>query len=378
MTGDKLKGGGSGPKTIPMTSPLYLHPSDSPSLNVTQIIFDGTNYDMWAEAVKNGLDAKNKLGFIEGTVKKPSSSEEDDNLEVVAWRRCNAMLRAWLRNVIDPKLHPSITFSQSIEEIWEELRGRYSAGNAPRIHQLKSELNECKQGKETVVEYYTKLKIIWDELAKYSKIKDCNCGAAASIAKENEEEKVHQFLIGLDAKIYGQVRTNLLMDDPIVSLNRAYAIVLREESHSSVTQMKEERMDAAMTVKVNNGRDKGKYPRDEEDESDRPPPPRCNYCGKYYHTEENCYDKHGYDEVKARERGRGRRGRGSGSRGRGRGRGQHQAHAVTGVNKTEEQGTSNIPFTADEINRLKILLKTSPDGNEKLQGPDYEDDDWTR
>ncbi|XP_074271738.1 uncharacterized protein LOC141595671 [Silene latifolia] len=140
---DKLKGGMKGsPKTIPMTSPLYLHPSDNPSLNVTQIIFDGNNYDMWAEAVKKGLDAKNKLAFIEGKVKKPESDEEEDSIELVAWRQCNAMLRAWLRNVIDPKLHPNITFSQSIEDIWNELRERYSVGNAPRVHQLKGELNE--------------------------------------------------------------------------------------------------------------------------------------------------------------------------------------------------------------------------------------------
>ncbi|XP_074270986.1 uncharacterized protein LOC141594901 [Silene latifolia] len=324
MTGDKVKGGGSGPKTIPMASPLYLHPSDSPSLNVTQIIFDGTNYDMWAEAVKNGLDAKNKLGFIEGTVKKPSSSGDEDDLEAVAWRQCNAMLRAWLRNVIDPKLHPSITFTQPINEIWEELRGRYSAGNAPRVHQLK--------------------------------------------AKEKEEEKVHQFLMGLDAKLYGQIRTNLLMEEPIAQLNRVYALVLREERHASLTQVKEERFDVAMAMRNNGGKERGKYLRDDEEESDRPPPPRCTYCGKYYHTEDNCYDKHGYEEVKARERGRGRRGRGNGSRGRGRGRGHHQANAVTGTAKTEEQGNSNIPFTAEEIDRLMILVKTSPDGNDKIQG----------
>ncbi|XP_074264560.1 uncharacterized protein LOC141587041 [Silene latifolia] len=261
MTGDdaKSKGGESGPKTIPMTSPLYLHPSDSPSLNVTQIIFDGTNYDMWSDAVKNGLDAKNKLAFLEGKVKKPVSDEEEESLEGVAWRQCNAMLRSWLRNVIDPKLHPSITFAQPIEDVWEELRGRYSAGNAPRVHQLKGVLNECKQGQETVVEYYTKLKIIWDELAKYSKIKNCNCGAAVSIAKEKEEEKVHQFLMGLDAKLYGQVRTNLLMEDPIADLNRVYALVLREERHASFTKVKEERNDAAMSVKYHSGTGRNNY-----------------------------------------------------------------------------------------------------------------------
>ncbi|XP_074293847.1 uncharacterized protein LOC141621022 [Silene latifolia] len=144
-------------KNIPMSSPLYLHPSDSPSLSLTQIVFNGENYELWSDAVRNGLDAKNKLDIVEGTFKKPSGDEGEDNLESVAWRQCNTMLKAWLRNVIDPKLHASIAFIAPIAEIWAELKDRYSAGNAPRIHQLKGELNECKQGRESVVEYYTRL-----------------------------------------------------------------------------------------------------------------------------------------------------------------------------------------------------------------------------
>ncbi|XP_074313918.1 uncharacterized protein LOC141649118 [Silene latifolia] len=241
MTGDdKLKGQWSGPKTIPITSPLYLHPSDNPNLSVTQIIFNGNNYDMWAEAVKKGLDAKNKLAFIEGKVKQPESDGIEDIIELVAWRQCNAMLRVWLQNVIDPKLHPSITFSQPVDKVWEELCERYSAGNAPRVHLLKTELNECKQQeRETIVEYYTRLKTIWDELGNYSKVKNCTCGAAASITQEKEEEKVHQFLMGLDTKLYGNIRSNLLMEEPITSLTRAYALVLREERHTSLTKVKE-------------------------------------------------------------------------------------------------------------------------------------------
>ncbi|XP_074304267.1 uncharacterized protein LOC141638981 [Silene latifolia] len=236
-TDAKSIGNGSGPKTIPMTSPLYLHPSDSPNLNVMQTIFNGNNYNMWADAVKNGLDAKNKLAIIEGRIKKPENDGDEETLEQVAWRQCQAMIRAWLRNVIDPKLHPSIAFSQLVEKVWEELRDRYLAGNAARVHQLKNEfneLNECKQGRDSVVEYYTKLKTIWDELGNYSKAKTCTCGTAASIAKEKEEEKVHQFLMGLDSKLYGNIRTNLLMEDPISELNRVYALILREERHVSV------------------------------------------------------------------------------------------------------------------------------------------------
>ncbi|XP_074287812.1 uncharacterized protein LOC141612963 [Silene latifolia] len=114
MPGDDGKN--TKPKNIPSNSPLYLHPSDNPNLSLTQIIFNGDNYDLWAAAVKNGLDAKNKLAFVEGKVKKPSDVEGDD-IETVAWRQCNAMLKAWLRNVIDPKLHPSIAFESTVSEV---------------------------------------------------------------------------------------------------------------------------------------------------------------------------------------------------------------------------------------------------------------------
>ncbi|XP_074313614.1 uncharacterized protein LOC141648796 [Silene latifolia] len=273
MTGDdKSKGAMDGPKTIPKTSPLYLHPSESPNLNVPQIVFDGNNYDLWAAAVKNGLDAKNKLAFIESRIKKPVYDEEEETVESVAWRQCNAMIRAWLRNVIDPKLHSSITFTQPVDENWEELRGRYSAGNAPRVHQSKGDLNECKQGNDSVVEYYTRLRVIWDELANYSTVKACTCGAAASIAKEREEEKVHQFLMGLDSKLYGNIRTNLLMEDPIANIKRVYGLILREERHVSITKVKEEKVEAAMEARIpSTGRGRGGYHRTDIDE-DNPPP----------------------------------------------------------------------------------------------------------
>ncbi|XP_074303160.1 uncharacterized protein LOC141637545 [Silene latifolia] len=198
MPGDEGKG--SKTKLIPTTSPLYLHQSDSTSLMLTQIVFNGDNYDLWAPAVRNGLNAKNKLSFIEGKVKKPTVDDEED-VESVAWRQCNAMLKAWLRN-----------------------------------------------GRLIVLEYYTKLKTIWDELANYSKNTRCTCGAATEIAKEREEEKVHQFLMGLDNNLYGHIRSNLLMEDPIATLPRAYALVLREERHSNMTKGKEENNEAVMAA----------------------------------------------------------------------------------------------------------------------------------
>ncbi|XP_074304920.1 uncharacterized protein LOC141639766 [Silene latifolia] len=313
MTGRKVnenkgQGEGSGkPKTIPMSSPLYLHPFDSPGLMHTNTIFNGDNYDLWTDAVRNGLDAKNKLGLVEGKVKQPVVDEDDENnIEGVAWRQSNAMVKAWLRNVIDLKLHPSITFSGTVFEIWEEIREPFSAGNAPRVHQLKADLNECKQGDLSVVEYYTQLKMIWDELGSYSRVPKCTCGAAAALLKEREEEKVHQFLMGLNSVLYGNLPSNLLMEDSITTLSRAYSLMLREERHQAVTRIKEEKTEAAMSAKTpySNGVGRGNHGPLEQGEDG---PIQCTYCKRYYHDEEHFYWKHGFPNNGGRGRGRGGR-----------------------------------------------------------------------
>ena len=58
-----------------------------------------------------------------------------------------------------------------------------------------------------IISYYTKLKMMWDELSTYTKIPTCSCaactyGAAKEIAQQGEEEKVDQFPMGLDWDTY--------------------------------------------------------------------------------------------------------------------------------------------------------------------------------
>ena len=39
-----------------------------------------------------------------------------------------------------PKLHTSIVYAEAAYEMWENSHKRYSMANAPKIHQLKSQL----------------------------------------------------------------------------------------------------------------------------------------------------------------------------------------------------------------------------------------------
>ena len=51
---------------------------------------------------------------------------------------------------------------------------------------------------------------------------------------------MHRFLMGLDETVYGTVRSNLLTQDPLPSLNKVYSKLVQEECVRTVVCGKEE------------------------------------------------------------------------------------------------------------------------------------------
>ena len=75
-------------QTQNLGSIYYLHPSNSAITKLVSIIFDGTSYSDWKRSMMIGLDAKNKLCFIDGCLPKPDEGAKDER----AWKRCNNMI----------------------------------------------------------------------------------------------------------------------------------------------------------------------------------------------------------------------------------------------------------------------------------------------
>ncbi|KAK3030496.1 hypothetical protein RJ639_038802 [Escallonia herrerae] len=128
-----------------------------------------------------------------------------------------------------------------------DIKERFLVVNGPRIQQLKTELANCKQKGLTIVNYYGKVKMIWDELTNFEHMPTCKCGKCTCdlgsvLEKKREEEKVHQLLMGLDETIYGTVRSNLLAQDPLSNLNRVYSTLIQEERVKTIAREKEERV----------------------------------------------------------------------------------------------------------------------------------------
>ncbi|KAK4417314.1 hypothetical protein Salat_2557000 [Sesamum alatum] len=209
---DKKKGTTSGNDST-IASPYTLHPSDNPGMIISPVQLRGENYDEWARSMRNALRAKKKLGFIDGTVTRPS----DDSSEIEDWWMVNSMLVAWVFNTIEPSLRSTITYMENVKDLWEDLRQRFSIGNRPRVQQLKADIANCKQAGQAVVSYYGRLKMMWDELVSYEPIpvcqcSGCKCNITAELMKKQENERIHQFLMGLDDAVFGTVRSNTKFD----------------------------------------------------------------------------------------------------------------------------------------------------------------------
>lgn len=217
-------------KKIP--SPYVLSSSDNPGIAISPVQLTGENYAEWASELENALRAKRKFGFIDGTLPRPSA--ESDDLD--AWNTVNSMIIGWIRASITPKIRSTVTFTSDAHKLWGDLMQRFSIGNAVRAHQIRAKLAACKQDGMSVMDYFGKLSIRWEELLTYKPLPKCTCSALQNIVKEHEEERVHQFLMGLDEVRFRNVVTNIISMEPLPNLNNVYQRVVREERRLSSTR----------------------------------------------------------------------------------------------------------------------------------------------
>ncbi|CAM8925879.1 unnamed protein product [Rhodiola kirilowii] len=268
-------------------SPFYLHPSDHPGLSICPVTLKGDNYEEWTIAMKNAFCAKRKMGFLNGRISKPTDPDDEDD-----WYSVNSMLIGWIIQSIDPALRSSITYSSTVRELWSDLQQQFSVGNGPRILQIRSDIAQCRQQGQGVSVYFGKLKKLWDELVTYVPPRSCSCGnctcqISSHLSREREEERLHQFLMGLDDDPFSTLRSNIMAQDPLPTIKRAYALVIQEERHKTVIKSREPHTDAvAFAVQQPST----------EPSHNNTHKLQCTHCGKNGHAVTTCYRIHGYPE----------------------------------------------------------------------------------
>ena len=90
----------------------------------------------------------------------------------------------------------------------------------------------------SVSSYYTRFKVIWDELVNYKPIPLCSCGictcgSMVARVKYQEEECTMNFLMGLNES-FATVRGQILLMKPLPSLNQVFSLITQEEKQKRV------------------------------------------------------------------------------------------------------------------------------------------------
>lgn len=220
---------------VAYSDPYYPGSSDNSNTPLGSIIFNGGNYLNWSRSIRMALGAKNKLGFIDGNITKPSSDSED----LSKWIRNDYMIRCWLFASVTPSIADQMIFSESAKMFWDDLLERYGQSNAPQLYMIKKEVTGLLQNEMSVSEYYGKLKKYWDELnsldgfpvCECGTMEKCSCKVMKKIAERESKGKVIDFLMGLNPK-YDNTRGNILGMDPLPTVNKAFQILFQKAKGS--------------------------------------------------------------------------------------------------------------------------------------------------
>ncbi|RVW37165.1 hypothetical protein CK203_111757 [Vitis vinifera] len=145
------------------------------------------------------LNSKNKLGFVNGSIKAPS--EEIDPEGYATWSRCNDMVHSWIVNTLNPEIADS------------------------------RDIACLRQEQLSVSAYYTKLKGLWDELASYN---------AAAHGAQQDQQKLMQFLMGLNES-YSAIRGQILLMNPLLLSAKHTPLSLKKKSNASSLRRTQQR-----------------------------------------------------------------------------------------------------------------------------------------
>ena len=154
-----------------VSSPFFLHNGDHPGLILVSHHLTESNYNTWSRAMAMALTTKNKIGFVDGTI--PRAAETD--ILFNAWNRYNSMVTSWIINYVSKDIEDSLMYITTIVNILTDLRDHFQHNNASRVFQLKKHLIVFQQGALDINTYYTKFKVLREELKNFQPSLVCHC-----------------------------------------------------------------------------------------------------------------------------------------------------------------------------------------------------------
>ncbi|KAK6918108.1 Retrotransposon Copia-like, N-terminal [Dillenia turbinata] len=123
---------------------------DNPSLQISPVKLDGTNYLSWSRSCLLFIQARGLKGYVTGEKPKPAIIDSTYNQREAE----NSLVMSWLINSMQPHISTvSLTYSQ--------------VGNDAQIYELRNKVHGTKQGEMTIAQYFAELSGLWQELDYY-------------------------------------------------------------------------------------------------------------------------------------------------------------------------------------------------------------------
>lgn len=227
------------------------------------------------------LASKRKLGFVTGTVPRPS-----DLVQAELWDTCNNMVIAWLTHNVSPSIMKSVMFMTTAFDIWLNLETRFQLTNGSRKYKINKEIYELRQNTLSINEYYTAMRALWEELDTLNTLPvvpnptDEVKTLLNVISSQQEESRLFQFLNGLN-EAYNPQRSHFLLLTPLPSVEVASAALQQEEAQRELLNLN--KLDPE-TVALFSKSNPVKFDK----------PLLCSVCGGRGHKSDTCWDVVGY------------------------------------------------------------------------------------
>ncbi|KAF7807042.1 uncharacterized protein G2W53_039203 [Senna tora] len=242
-----------------------LHRSDQLGNSLVTTTLNGRNYLSWSIAVKTTLEAKKKVGFIDGSIKPPKDLEE-----YAEWKLVDSMIKSWIMNSVQDQIADTFVFALTSKDLWDVLEERFWSQHWDELDRMRP-MPTCTCSK-------------------------CTCGLSKKLDDIMSSNKLLQFLMGLNP-IYDVVRTQILNLDPLPSVNKAFHIVVTDEAQRDINLSYSGTVAENSAMMVGNryhpkNDSSGTKKKDNSSKKDK----WCDHCKVNGHTKETCFKLHGYPD----------------------------------------------------------------------------------
>jgi hypothetical protein len=134
--------------------------------------------------------------------------------------------------LVSESIAQTLVFHEYAIDSWEDLHERFAKAGRIRIVSLKSALHNLKQGNRSVLDYYTDMRALWEELNSHRPmplctcVHQCHCQAMRAARNYRVEDQIIQFLTSLNEN-FSVVKTQVLLMDLLPTINKVYSLVVK-------------------------------------------------------------------------------------------------------------------------------------------------------